>query len=168
MKKLFMVFILILIGYTMIDSSVGTQEFRVRVIANSNEPNDLEFKYMVRDVVMETLADSINSATNIDEIKYNVDGQLPLVERRIQNLILDNEISYGVNISLGKNYFEEKELNGKQYSKGNYESLVVELGKAKGENWWCLIFPPLSLLEGEKDNETGQVEVKFFIKELLF
>ena len=75
---------------------------------------------------------------------------------------------YGVvhTISLGKNYFPEKEYEGVKIPSGEYESLVITLGSGKGENWWCVMFPPLCLLEA-KDNNTENVEYKFFVQEIL-
>ena len=49
---------------------------------------------------------------------------------------------------------------------GYYESLVITLGKGNGENWWCVLFPPLCLMEGE-DNNTDEVEYKSFVKEMI-
>ncbi|MBO5530582.1 MAG: stage II sporulation protein R [Bacilli bacterium] len=52
------------------------------------------------------------------------------------------------------------------YKEGNYESLVVTLGEGKGDNFWCVLFPPLCLLEAE-DNSSSEIEYKFFVKELI-
>lgn len=62
------------------------------------------------------------------------------------------------------NYFPEKEYKGVKYDEGYYESLVITLGEGKGKNWWCVLFPPLCLVEAE---ESDKVEYKFFIKELI-
>ena len=52
------------------------------------------------------------------------------------------------------------------YEDGFYESIVVSIGEAKGDNWWCVLFPPLCLLEGE-DNDTSDVEYQFFVTKML-
>ena len=71
---------------------------------------------------------------------------------------------YKFDISLGKNYFPSKEVYKVVYPEGYYESLVVSLGEAKGDNWWCVLFPPLCLVEAE---ESSKVEYKLYIKEIL-
>ena len=67
-------------------------------------------------------------------------------------------------VKFGYNYFPVKEYKGIKYDEGYYESLVVSIGEAKGDNWWCVLFPPLCLLESE---ENSDVEYRFFVQELL-
>ena len=62
------------------------------------------------------------------------------------------------------NYFPEKEYKGTIYEEGEYESLLITLGSGEGNNWWCVLFPPLCLIEAE---ESEEVEYSFFIKELF-
>ena len=62
------------------------------------------------------------------------------------------------------NYFPSKEYKGVKYEEGYYESLVITLGKGEGDNWWCVLFPPLCLIEGEEDTE---VEYKSIVMEIL-
>ena len=62
------------------------------------------------------------------------------------------------------NYFPEKEYKDIVYEEGYYESLVVEIGEAKGDNWWCVLFPTLCLLDSE---QTDDVEYKIGVIELL-
>ena len=64
------------------------------------------------------------------------------------------------------NYFPQKEFKGVTYEEGYYESLVVTLGSGSGDNWWCVLFPPLCLLEAE-ESEKDDVEYQFFVKELI-
>ena len=83
--------------------------------------------------------------------------------------MIDNIVDkYGVvhTISLGQNYFPEKEYEGVTIPSGNYESLVITLGSGLGDNWWCVMFPPLCLLEA-KDNNTENIEYKFLVQEIL-
>ena len=61
--------------------------------------------------------------------------------------------------------FPKKVYKGKTYQPNNYESLVITLGEGDGENWWCVLFPPLCLLEAEESEE--EVEYNFFFKTIL-
>ena len=62
--------------------------------------------------------------------------------------------------------FQKKNYKGVIYEEGYYESLVVTLGSGNGNNWWCVLFPPLCLMEGE-DNNTDEIEYKSFVKEMI-
>jgi stage II sporulation protein R len=64
------------------------------------------------------------------------------------------------------NYFPRKEYKDVIYEEGEYESLVVEIGDAKGDNFWCVLFPPLCLLEGEEENKES-IKYTSFIKEII-
>ena len=63
--------------------------------------------------------------------------------------------------------FPEKEYKGVVYDEGYYESLLVTLGEGKGDNFWCVLFPPLCLMEAEETDDTTEVEYKSFIKEII-
>jgi hypothetical protein len=68
------------------------------------------------------------------------------------------------NINFGSNFFPKKEYNVVTYPEGYYESVKVTLGEGLGDNWWCIIFPPLCLIEAE---ESTEVEYNFFVKEII-
>ena len=74
--------------------------------------------------------------------------------------ISDYDINYGIN------FFPEKEYDDYVYQEGNYESLVIKLGEAKGNNWWCVMYPPLCLID-QNSNNKEDVEYKLYIKEIL-
>ena len=67
-------------------------------------------------------------------------------------------------MSFGNNYFPEKEYKGVKYKEGKYESVVIKLGKGKGENFWCVLFPPLCMIDEEKLND---VSYSFYVSEML-
>ena len=68
------------------------------------------------------------------------------------------------NISYGLNHFPKKEYNGQVFSEGDYESLVIEIGEAKGNNYFCILYPPLCMIDEDK---TDEVKYDFKIVELL-
>ena len=82
----------------------------------------------------------------------------------VKNILNKYDTEYKINYGL--NYFPEKNYKGVTYKEGNYESLVVKLGEGKGENFWCVLFPPLCLLEAE-ESDKEEVEYKSFIKEII-
>ena len=64
------------------------------------------------------------------------------------------------------NYFPSKNYKGVLYQAGNYESLVITLGEGLGANFWCVLFPPLCLLDNETE-DVSEVEYKFYVKKIL-
>ena len=73
-----------------------------------------------------------------------------------------NNTNYDINF--GYNYFPKKEFKGVEYKEGMYESLVVTLGNGEGNNWWCVLFPPICMIEAE---ESTDVEYTTMIKEIM-
>ena len=72
-------------------------------------------------------------------------------------------INYDINF--GNNYFPDKIYKGIKYEEGNYESLVITLGNGLGHNWWCVLFPPLCLLD--ENNNLENAEYEFYASKLI-
>ena len=137
---------------------IPDESIRFRIIANSNEEADQAMKMLIKKDLEKELFSKITTSTSINDTrKIIADNQ-----QNIDNLLKKYNINY--NISYGKNYFPAKEYKGTIYEEGYYESLVVSLGSAKGDNWWCVLFPPLCLLEAD---ESSEVEYKFFVQEMI-
>ena len=100
--------------------------------------------------------------TTRNYIKRSIPTFSQTIEQTLNRLNVDSEYS----IKYGMNYFPEKKYKGVVYEEGEYESLVIKLGDGKGDNFWCVLFPPLCLLEGE-ETDTENVEYTSFIKELI-
>ena len=80
----------------------------------------------------------------------------------INNIFKENNYNIPFKINFGYNYFPEKNFYGKIYEEGEYESLVIYIGEAKGDNWWCVLFPNYCLIDTNKD-----IKYKSYIKELI-
>ena len=138
---------------------------RFRVLANSNSPKDQKIKELVRDKLQEELYNSLKDTKTIDEARKKIKGEIPNYKKIIDNEIKD--INYSYNIDYGLHEFPEKIYKGIKYDEGLYESLLVTLGEGKGDNWWCVLFPPLCLLEAEEHVDDSEIEYKSFVKELI-
>ncbi len=69
-----------------------------------------------------------------------------------------------LNVKYGMNYFPEKIYKGEKYPEGEYESMVIEIGEHSGDNYWCVLFPPLCMIDAE---ESEEAEYSFFISEMI-
>ena len=106
----------------------------------------------------------LKNSTTIDETRTILKENQSHFESLVERTLLTNKINTSYKVNYGINYFPEKNYKGVIYEEGYYESLVVTLGSGNGENWWCVLFPPLCLLEAE---ESTEVEYTSFVKELL-
>ncbi len=139
------------------DYTIPKDSIRFRVIANSNDYNDQELKKTIVENLKSNLIDT-NKSTNIVETRKYIKENIPLFTKTVENTLNNNEKFH---INYGKNYFPEKTYNNEVYPEGEYESLVVTLGEGKGDNFWCVLFPPLCFEEKE------DYQYKSFIKEIF-
>lgn len=163
MKKV----IIVLFFLTLIFINSKEEEFiipenaiRFRVIANSNTFEDQASKIEIKNNVENILKNKILLAENQDEAKIILEESIPAIKSMINNYNISFDVNYG------QNYFPEKKYKGVTYKEGYYESLVVTLGSGAGDNWWCLMFPPLCLLETESTGMKN-IDYQFFVKDLF-
>lgn len=144
---------------------IPSSAIRFRVLANSNSPRDQKIKEEVRDRLQSELYMLLENTKSINEARVLINDKI-VDFRNIVEEELEEE-SYSYNIDYGMHEFPEKSYKGVIYEAGEYESLLVTLGEGKGDNWWCVLFPPLCLLEAEEKANTNEIEYKSFIKEKL-
>lgn len=168
--KNFIIILGILITYLVIGNisveavKIPDEAIRFRVVANSDSKYDQSIKLKVKTEVEKELFDLLKNTKGIEEARKTINDNLNYIDNKINNLLIKENYSLGYELNFGYNYFPEKEFNGVTYEEGMYESLLVTLGKGEGDNWWCVLFPPLCLLEAE---ESDEVEYKLFIQELI-
>ncbi len=137
---------------------------RLRVIPNSNNTEDIVIKRMVKDYLEENTYQLLKDVKTIQEARLILQNNLSTIDENINNIFKNNNYDKNYTLNYGQNYFPKKIYKGVTYEEGYYESLVVSIGEAKGDNWWCVLFPPLCLMEAENYEE---VEYKSWIKETL-
>lgn len=134
---------------------------RFRVIANSDTLEDQKIKKEIVKNVSGVINESQKS-TSIEETRAYINNKLPDFNEVVEKTLLENNDKRDFKINYGLNYFPKKELNNEEYPEGMYESLVITLGKGQGDNFWCILFPPLCMIEEKED-----YEYKSFIKEIF-
>lgn len=170
MKQTIFLFLGIILTYIIIGNSISNgniipdEAIRIRVIANSNSDYDQKIKYDVKDSIEKDIYDMLSSAKNIDTARYIIKQNLGNIENNISNTLNSKNYNLPFNVDFGLNYFPKKEFKGVTYNEGYYESLVVTLGNGEGNNWWCVLFPPLCLIEAE---ESSDVEYTTMVKTII-
>lgn len=172
MKKIILILLALLSVYLVYSAfnkkevvKIPDSAIRFRVLANSNSPRDQKVKEDVRDKMQQELYMLLKNTNNINEARILINDKITYFEDIVETELKGENYSY--NIDYGMHEFPEKEYEGVIYEAGEYESLLVTLGEGKGDNWWCVLFPPLCLLEAEENVENDKIEYKSFIKEIL-
>lgn len=169
MKKTIFLLVFIFIFYIVIGDvfskvEIPSEAIRIRIIANSNSSSDQYIKNEVKNKLEPDMYYLLKNSNSIIESRNIINSNLNRIDENVKSTLhsLNSDMNYKINFGL--NYFPSKEYKGVVYKEGYYESLVVTLGEGKGDNWWCVLFPPLCLLEAE---ESTNVEYKSYVKELI-
>ena len=148
-----------------IQQGIAGEVFRLHVIANSDTEKDQELKLKVKTRIVEYLNEILGEDSGLEETKEAVLTHLTEIEQEAENLIEEQGFDYPVEVVVEKTYFPEKTYGDCTFPAGEYEALKVKIGSAKGQNWWCVLYPSLCFL----DDTYGIVteEKKEDLKEVL-
>ena len=163
MKKtiifLFLISILFLNNLPEYKVTIPKDSIRFRIIANSNEEKDQLLKWDINKDLIPIIS-KITKADSIYESRNLIKNNIYEIESIVKNKTNDYSIKYG------ENYFPTKKYNDVIYEAGNYESVVITLGAGAGDNWWCVLFPPLCLLEASQESY-DELTYSFYIKDII-
>lgn len=153
------IIILILISnYITKENLIPEDAIRIRVIGNSNNKKDQELKKEIKNDLELYLYKKLSDTKDVNTADKIINKELPNIKSIINKYTTDYDINYGMN------HFPKKEYKGVVYDEGDYKSLVVTLGNGLGNNWWCVLFPPLCLLEG---SESSDVEYHSYVVDMI-
>jgi stage II sporulation protein R len=132
------------------DAAVIPQEsIRLRILANSDAPEDQWIKRQVRDAIIEQMNAWVTAPQGIEEARAVVTARLPELNAVVGATLEKYGFDYSYNVELGVVPFPTKMYGNQVYPAGEYEALRVSIGAAEGQNWWCVLFPPLCFVDSE-------------------
>lgn len=142
---------------------IPESSIRFRVISNENKLEDLTIKSKISLDLNKYLYSLTNNSNTKEEALNKLNNNYDNINNYIDNYLKKNNYNKPYKLSIGKNYFPKKEYKGIPYNQGYYDSIVLTLGEGKGVNWWCVIYPPLCLI----NENVSDVEYTSLIKEII-
>lgn len=140
----------------------GNEYLRIHVRANSNSAYDQQIKYQVKDEVVQFItpyvAECATKERAMDIISSLTDGIEDVCDRALEDL----GVSYRSRAEVRKEYFPTRVYDGATLEAGEYDALIIELGTGEGDNWWCVIYPPLCFTSASAD-----VQYRSIIKDII-
>ena len=130
-----------------VSTNIADSVFRLHVIANSDTEEDQNLKYLVRDALIEYMNSISNKCTSRKEAISIAESHKDDFYKIANQVIRDNGYNYDVNINIGNFAFPTKNYGDISLPAGYYDALRVEIGNANGQNWWCVMFPPLCFVD---------------------
>ncbi|MCD8398861.1 MAG: stage II sporulation protein R [Lachnospiraceae bacterium] len=133
--------------HSVIQQEIAEEVVRFHVLANSDREEDQSVKYQVRDAVLAWMSENIQSAGQKEEDR---DAAMNFLSENLSqieaaaNAVLEKEnMSYRATAEITKSYFPDRTYGEITFPAGWYDALRIRLGEAKGQNWWCLLYPNL-------------------------
>ena len=167
--KRFLVLALLFVCYTFIcaisyassvSSDLSNSVFRLHILANSDSEEDQNLKLLVRDNVLSYMKEISANASSKEEVMAIMDEHLDDFYDVARKTILDEGYDYDVKLNIGKFDFPTKVYGDIALPAGIYDALRIEIGKAEGHNWWCVMFPSLCFVDvssGTLDEDSKEV-----------
>ena len=155
-----------------ISTDIANSVFRLHVIANSDSEIDQNLKYTVRDSLLEYMNELCANCTSKEEAITIASQNLENFKEIALNTIKSEGFNYSVNVQIGNFEFPTKHYGDISLPAGYYDALKVEIGQAQGQNWWCVMFPPLCFTdvssgvvpqESKEDLENSLTDEEFSI-----
>lgn len=190
MKKTDLIFLAGIIAAILLggfgDFAVKAEEVRGEVLrlhipANSDSAEDQRIKLELRDYLLERYGAELADSGSLGEAKRRAEELLPEIEESCGRFLTERGAGYGAKAELTEMYFTTREYGNVTLPAGDYSALRITLGSGEGQNWWCVMFPPLCLpAVSENESEDGaeilsdlrndrprDIKVKFALFEML-
>ncbi|MCM3786062.1 stage II sporulation protein R [Neobacillus mesonae] len=167
---------------------IPQESIRLRILANSDMPGDQLVKREIRDAVVTQMNEwvpELSDPESLDEARGMVSEHIPQIKELVGDELAARGLDYAYDVELAVVPFPTKMYGKLIYPAGDYEAVRITLGKGEGQNWWCVLFPPLCFVGGSNgdlaDNDpsseqttetaaadgTSEPEVRFFLWDLL-
>ncbi|MGL4774443.1 MAG: stage II sporulation protein R [Clostridium sp.] len=141
---------------------------RFHVIANSDSKEDQELKLKVRDEIINYLTPLLKDSKSIDNSREIIKKEDEKLKKIAEKVIKKNGYNYSVKSTLGKENFPNKTYGNIELPQGEYEAYRIIIGEGKGQNWWCVMFPPLCFVDvtkGKVAYEETEKEMNSYVEE---
>ncbi len=171
-KIIFMAFLLALL-YTAISiigatkayseqmqQSIASKVIRFHVLANSDSMADQRLKLSVRDAILQDLGQELEACETKEETELFLKDSFERIENTALKEIKKQGYDYDVKVSLEKALFPLKSYGAFSFPAGIYDSLRVEIGRAEGQNWWCVMYPPMCYVDAAWSEVTPQSQMR--------
>lgn len=131
---------------------------RFHVRANSDNEGDQALKLKVRDRILKETQPLLKKSQSIDESRIIMESNLNNIKHLAEEVIEEEGKDYSVEVTLGVEMFPTRKYGTVVFPSGEYETLLVKIGEGKGQNWWCVMFPPLCFVDMSNGNAANVEE----------
>ena len=139
------------------EAEIYDNVLRLHVIANSDSAEDQELKLLVRDEILKVSSDMFANCNSRDQAQIKAKENLDLLEAAAIRTVREHGYDYDVNITFSAEEYPTKNYESCCFPAGEYLSLRVMIGDAEGQNWWCVLFPPMCVVAASDSDAYAEV-----------
>lgn len=147
------------------DSQNNVDYLRLHIRANSNDDVDQKVKYKVKNALLQLITKDVSEIDNKNDLAKYFEKNKVTLERYVNNILAENSFNYTSDIVVQNEYFPTRTYNGVTLESGFYDAIIIKLGKAEGNNWWCVAYPPLCFMYESSD--FGNITYKSKLMEII-
>lgn len=145
---------------------IPNESIRIRIIPNSNNIKDQYLKNQVKASLESEVEKDLTDSKTIEQSRKIINKNLNKYSNNIKKTLKNEHSNQKYKINYGNHHFPRKKYKGVVYKEGDYESLLITLGNGKGDNWWCVLFPPICTFETD-EAKNKDIEYSLYIKEMF-
>ena len=160
------VLLCIIVAATSAGARTNAEFLRIHIRADSNDTSDQNVKYVVKTAVVDYLTPYLANATTKQKAMQIVKSHLADIKAVCDQTLAANGKNYVSKVKLCAEEFPDRTYNGVTLQAGVYDALIVELGSGSGNNWWCVVYPPLCFVGGEGSG-SGNITYKSRLLEII-
>ena len=134
--------------------ALASEVLRLHVIANSNSGEDQRLKLAVRDRILEEYSEELRSFSSVADAERFVFSETENIENLAKTVLTEEGCAFEVHAVLENELFPQRRYANVVLPAGEYRALRVVIGSGEGENWWCVMFPPLCCFA---ESDSGEV-----------
>ena len=164
MKKILVISLFLIVCFSVIgicfnvQKSTDTNDYlRIHIRANSNSQTDQEVKYKIKEKFIEYLTPKVAFCNTKNDVVVLLQTEKLNLENLANDVLSQNGFDYTSNVKITSELFPTRTYEGYTLESGIYDAVVVELGSAQGNNWWCVIYPPLCFTEYSSQSSLSYV-----------
>ncbi len=145
-------------GFASTCKDIRSDVLRLHVLANSNSEEDQQLKLKVRDAVLKTGKNIFDGSVTKENAEEKIEKEKEILTETAKEVIRENGFDYDVKITVTEEFFTTRTYEDITLPAGKYKAVRVLIGESVGQNWWCVMFPPLCI-------PTAQPDINLFFSE---
>lgn len=141
-------------------SEINSKVIRLHVLANSDSLEDQQLKYKVRNKIITTFNEEFENINSKFDSSNIIIEKIHQIRCEAEEVVKEEGYDYDIDVYYGNYKFPRKMYEEIVLPEGYYDAVRIEIGSAKGSNWWCVMFPPLCFVDFGKDQENPVFDVQ--------